>query len=353
MSINLAVSKLFFSAKERKDFYQLCADYLGQGQSLSKLVGSYRRRYEKDGNLLKAVFEELETKLNTGSRYSDAFAQILPKDELGMIACVDRSQISDVQRVFLILVNQLEKKISISQSMFGLNTIFIFLVILFGPLVINSMSGVYVEVSDRLLRMVNIYTLNSYSAWVITKFQPFMADRFYMIYFVVLVFLSISWALVIYVPPSIARMKIEKIGLFFPFYLYARYKSFLFLLSAGAFSDANYSISDYARVMSKLSKNYEHKVYDAISHRLSSGHFSDGEALMIGWLPKEIEYRLEDYAQSDDFGTATFRIAEQTIVSVKKSIERVISMCLYSALGMFIWALFSIILSNQFLTQSI
>lgn len=353
MTIKRRISKLFFTSSQRRDFYQLCADYLGEGQSISRLVSRYRRRYEEDGNFLAGVFEQLEYSLNSGANFSDAFKGLIPIDELSMIATVDRNDTEDVMSVFRILVNVLDKKIAMQKVMFGFRVLILAVVGLVAPLVLKLLSSIQMESMSRVMRYVNIYELDAYNRWVIESMQPWLNSYFYFLYFIISVIISATYLMVVHIPPNKARMVIEKSGWFFPFYLYSRFKSFMFLMTAGAFSEAGYSINDYVRMMSRLSKNYEQKIYGTISSRLASGQFSDGKAMMIGWLSKDIEYRIEDYSESAEFGKAAVRLAEQTFESVKASINRILTIVLYVSATLVFLSIASLTLSNQLLLRTI
>jgi hypothetical protein len=354
MNVSLKIAKMSFGLKERIEFYSTCAEYLRQGKSIAQMVSVYKTRYKKDSNVLFPLLEFLDRQFVMGDgRLDQAFRTLIPIDEYAMLATVHKMDDSKIVAIFDFLCYLVQKKLEIHKSIFSFKLYLVIGIFAVGPLLLHYLAGVFGGIIARMSRMSNLSSIPEFAQFVHNVLLPFWINYTLEFYLVVISVVAITWNLVIRVPNNRTRRYVDQSKFYFPFYVYAKYKSFLFLLTAGAFGKAGFDLPSYTRLMEKNSNPYEKAVYRKIRERLENGNYTVGKALQIGWLKKETEYRLDDFANSKDFGQTMLDISEFAIKDVGNAIEMIMSLVMYLTLALLLMNAGSFLVLNTLITQSI
>ena len=334
--LSALLGRLSFNAKHRETLYKTISDYVSSGLSVSEYIYKARKRYALDKNTLFHVYDGIYTRLSEGRSLSEAFYGYVPHDEHAIISSVDKATDKAVADIFDNLCDLVGNKISLNSSIVNFNLYLIFALVAGTPVALKMMAELAKDRVQGIESMLNLNRLPSIMQYSYETYIPFMIDYYFTIWIVFVVFIIFGWFLVLYLPNSSVRRFLDKSPLFFPFYIYATYKSFIFLVTAGVYNRSGFDIASYVKVLEKEAQPYEKSIYSQITSRLDSGSYSSGESLTIGWLPKEVEYRVEDYASSSEFGVVIEKITTQMIKSICERILAIIVVLRWFALFAFI-----------------
>jgi hypothetical protein len=314
--LNGLLARISFNEKHREMLYKTISDYVSSGLSVSQYIYKSRKRYEKDKDVLVVVYNDIYSRMSSGSSLSEAFKGFVPRDELAIITSVDKASDKAVASIFENLYLLVEKKRKISGSIMNFDLGLSALLFVITPLVLWQMAMLVQNQIQPIRNMLSLNRLPSVMQWVYNDYIPFVIDGFYLIWIVIVAILVGLYYAVLYLPNSSFRRGLDKSPICIPFYVYATFKSFIFLVTAGVYNRSGFDVSTYVKDMARDAAPYEKSIYSKIIKRLDSGSYTAGEALSIGWLPKEIEYRLEDYAMSNEFGFVIAKITDQMIGSI-------------------------------------
>jgi hypothetical protein len=334
--LNRLLAKISFNEKHREMLYKTIADYVSSGLGVSQYIYKSRKRYEKDKDVLFVVYNDIYTRMSSGATLSEAFEGFVPNDELAIITSVNRASDKAVANIFENLYLLVEKKRRISKSIMNFDLGLSLLLVIITPVVLLQMANLVKNQIEPIRNMLSLNRLPSVMQFVYNDYIPFLLQGWYLIYIVIgVIFVSVYLA-VLYLPNSRARRVLDKSALFIPFYIFATYKSFIFLVTAGVYNRSGFDISTYVKDMYGQAQPYEKSIYSEIIGRLDSGSYTAGEALSIGWLPKEIEYRLEDYALSNEFGFVIAKITDQMIGSICDRLTSIMGIVRWISVIMFL-----------------
>lgn len=303
--------KYKFNLAERRSFYELIAGYLDSNVAFSAALESMYMRAKRNKDYKAHIYKDILDKLGNGLSISTALHKWVPANEHMLIEAGEKSsKMADSFKEAVYLADSISK---IKQVVFGnMFTPFLMILILFGMMV-----GFRVKMVTIFLEFMPIedWPTNAANIYAITDFV-------YRNWVLILAILIGSTALIFGTINDFTgklRTICDKIP---PYNVYKKFAESSFLITFASLLKANYPIMDSLRSMDRNATRYLKYYLTKMMDNIGSG-MSEGEALNVGLLNKELAGVLEDTSKLANFEEAVHNIGKRNI---EKSVEEVTAM---------------------------
>ena len=302
------IYKFKFNLAQRRSFYELIAGYLESNIPFSAALEKMYLRANKSKDFKAYIYKDILDKMGAGLTISNAIQEWLPANEHMLIEAGEKgSKMSDSFKEAVYLADSIGQ---IKKVIFGnMFTPFLMIFILFFLMLGFRTNLVNIFLDFMPLEKWTSNALNVYE----------MTDFVYRNWYIILTILLGTTILIFSTINNFTgklRNILDKVP---PYNIYKKFAESSFLITFASLLKANYPIMESLRSMNKNATKYLSYYLEKMMDNISVG-ISEGEALNVGLLNKELAGILEDTSKLANFEEAVHNIGKRNI---EKSVEEV------------------------------
>lgn len=301
-----------FNLEERSQFFDVLKSYLESGFSFVNALEKLEKRATKDKNFKGKIYKDILHSLSLGKTISESLAPWVAESELMLIEGGERNaNLSDSFEEAVYLSESIGKIKTIISSSAFLPILAIFIAFGFSSYYVKSI-------------IPPIIDLVSFDKWsglsqTIYNIAAFIDENMFICFVIVVLFILISlWSL----NKWSGRVRNKFFDRLPPWSLYKTFVQSSFLITIAALIRGNYTILNALIVIKESAPRYLSWYLDKMIANIQESKVSEGEALNVGLIDREIAGNLEDASDLANFKDVVYNLGrrniEKTIVKVTK-----------------------------------
>lgn len=304
---SLNIEKL--SQKDRFELYELLAIYVSDRSDPEILFNKKRRT---DQGRKNRIYKKVKLRMSEGISLSEALKPFIPSDEYIFLEAANGQRDFAVMLEELIRVSEAKNDVISTFRKGALMPIVIYIV----SIMITSVAVYFLAPS--ILEMVGNQHDDLKMKWVPATLIP-MASMYLPVISFLIPFLFL---LIVLTMPHFShtgsRVYLDRV---FPWNTYKDMNSSIMLLISASAIKGGLTLEHIFKLQASISPKYMASWLELIRDRLSSGEFSDPEAMDVGIINDDDMDLIDDYSVSREFSAAIVKIGARALNNAKERMK--------------------------------